>query len=164
MAANYYMTRWIALLISLASWPALGDTYLNVYGYAYHTSQKPICSLDGETCISRPNQENYGLGVRHYQSKYFYEGGAFIDSFNDWSYYGGAGRDWQIVGPLYAGGGVFIMSRKTYRNYSPFLGVLPMLSIKAGRGMLHMAYIPEYEPWKMRETYFLYGSWNLSRY
>lgn len=151
------MAKWIIAVFVVSSSAASADTYLNLYGFAYHPDDSKTCAPDNSVC-SRPNERNYGLGVRHSLESVDIGAGAFKDSFDDWSYYVGIEKQWHIIGPIYGGGQVFVMGRKTFRSYSPFLGVLPVASIRIGDYSLNVSYVPEFEAWKMREVFFFYAS------
>lgn len=152
------MAKWILPLALLLPPVASAELWVNLYGYAYHPDRSESCYIDGSKCIERPNERNYGLGLQYDNGAYAVGGGAFKDSFDDWSYYAGAEKQFHIVGPLHAGGQVFVMSRRSFRNYSPFLGVLPVVSLRGERVALNLSYIPEFEAWKMREVFFFYVS------
>ena len=152
MAARDY----ILAAMLLVSVPVSADTYLDVYGFAYHTDSSRSCSK--VACRDKPNQENYGLGLRRSLEHYDVGAGAFKDSHADWSYYVGIEKQWRLFGPVHGGAQVMMMGRQDYRDYRPFVGVLPVVSIRVGGYALNMSYVPKYEPWKMREVFFFYAS------
>lgn len=124
-----------------------GDIWLNIYGRSYHTDRDPLL-----------NERNGGLGAYVDRGSYFLETGIFKDSYSKLSPYAGVGKYIQVAGPLYVGAGAFVMARDNYRDYSPFLGVLPLLSVRGDWASLNISYVPRYEAWKLHETVFFYSS------
>ncbi|MDH5444055.1 MAG: hypothetical protein OEY52_00775 [Gammaproteobacteria bacterium] len=123
-----------------------GSYHMIANGRSYHIESPPA----GKTF----NENNFGTGFqyemsRSYGSKWvpFVTSSAFNDSFNNLSYYVGAGEarrffikdSWHIdVG--YFG---FFMARKDYDDYKPFPGVLPVASVGTRNVSLNMTYIPD---------------------
>ena len=137
-----------ALALGSVTVPAAAETtWVNVYGHAYHTSRDPAL-----------NERNYGLGAHLDRGAYFLEAGVFKDSYGSASPYAGIGKLYRIAGPVHIGAAAFVMARADFRDYSPFLGALPLLSVRSARVALTVSYIPQYEPWKLHETVFFYSS------
>jgi palmitoyl transferase len=122
------------------------SSHMIVNGRSYHMQQP----RSGK----KLNENNYGTGyqyefARSYGAKWvpFISGSAFSDSFNNLSYYVGAGesrrfyltRGWHFdIG--YFG---FLMARKDINDYQPFPGVLPVASLGTNKISLNMTYIPK---------------------
>ena len=151
------MAKCILALLFFVS-PVNAEIYLDVYGFAYHPDNSRSCSEDKSVCINHPNENNYGLGLRRTIKHVDFGGGAFKDSFDDWSYYIGIEKQWKLFSYIHGGGQAFVMGRKTFRDYSPFLGILPVASIKFLHYSISMSYIPKVEIWKTREVFFFYAS------
>lgn len=149
------------LVLLVFSQSAASDTYLNIYGFAYHTEDSRYCAADKSACRDRPNQMNSGLGIRQTRSYADVGAGAFKDSFDDWLYYAGVEKQWKILGPLHAGAQAFAVGRKTVNNYFPLIGVLPVVSLRAGRLSISMSYVPKIESRKADEVYFFYTSYEI---
>ena len=101
------------------------------------------------------NEKNWGLGLQYdwdlKDSKWipFATASGFIDSNKNPSYYAGGGALRRFeYGGVHAdlGAIAFLMTRENFKHDRPFPGVLPVLSIGAGRVALNMTYIPKVEP------------------
>ncbi len=140
-------------LFSLVASPAMAESNgtwnMIINGKAFHISKPP----KGKTF----NEANFGSGFQYEfkQDAYdkwvsFTTGSAFIDSFENMSYYIGGGKmrrykpgnGWNIdVGMV-----GFAMARKDVNNYRPFIGVLPVASIGTKDIALNFTYVPPVDP------------------
>ncbi len=112
------------------------------------------------------NEKNWGAGIQYdfesYDRKWvpFMSVSGFIDSFENPSYYTGAGivrrvhfghtKDSKHVDAGLIG---FLMTRKDYKDGNPFIGMLPALSFGSRRFAVNMTYIPKIDP-KMVALWF----------
>lgn len=112
------------------------------------------------------NEKNWGAGVQYdfesYGKKWvpFVTASGFIDSFENPSYYTGAGfvrrihfdqrRDSQHFDAGIIG---FFMTRKDFKDGNPFFGMLPAFSFGTRRYAVNMTYIPKVDP-KMVALWF----------
>jgi len=105
------------------------------------------------------NEENWGAGVQYdfnmTDSSWipFVSASGFKDSNGNPSYYAGGGTmrrfsSGEGKNSLHLDAGVvaFLMTRKNYRNGSPFPGLLPVVSIGSDRVALNITYIPKVDP------------------
>ena len=112
------------------------------------------------------NEENWGVGVQYdiesFSKKWvpFLTASGFIDSFENASYYTGAGLvrriylDQQKDGKHFDAGLIgFFMTRKDFKDGNPFFGMLPALSIGTRRYAVNLTYIPKVDP-KMVALWF----------
>jgi len=134
-----------------------GNLSLLVNGKAMHMS--PPSNVEY-------NEENWGIGMQydleslHNNWIPFLTASGFIDSFDNPSYYAGAGLvrrmrfndsrdsmhfDVGVVG--------FLMTRKDYKEGDPFFGMLPALSFGTRRHAVNITYIPKVDP-KMVALWF----------
>ena len=139
-----------ALLISLtfASAASAGDLSLLINGKAMHIDPARGTNY---------NEKNWGVGFQ-YDFKPtegnwvpFLTASEFRDSNRNISYYAGGGyvrRYDFFAGKMHvdAGGVAFLMVRKDFRDGDPFPGVLPVLSVGAGRYAVNMTFIPKVDP------------------
>jgi hypothetical protein len=112
------------------------------------------------------NEDNWGLGFEYaYTPKdnwiEFYNGSYFKDSNYNTSKYIGYGmkRRYRLDNDkdgwfADVGWAVFAMTRKDYKNNSPFPGILPIVSVGNGPVTLNMTYIPEVSPKHTALLYF----------
>lgn len=112
------------------------------------------------------NENNWGIGFEydfHPKEKWFpfIAASTFKDSNKQTSNYAGGGYKYRI--PLEKdkqgwrvdlGLILFAMTRKDYRNNSPFIGALPFLSVGTGNLMLNVTYIPQVTPKTVSLFYF----------
>lgn len=112
------------------------------------------------------NENNWGAGIQYdfesYGKKWvpFVTASGFIDSFENPSYYTGAGfvrrihldqkRDSHHFDAGIIG---FLMTRKDFRDGDPFFGMLPAFSFGTRRYAVNMTYIPKVDP-KMVALWF----------
>ena len=137
----------LALMAGLPARPAVADELsLLVNGKALH-----LGTPEGK----KYNEKNWGLGLQYdwdlKDSKWipFATASGFIDSNKNPSYYAGGGalRRFEYRGVHADLGAIgFLMVRKDFKNDRPFPGVLPVVSIGAGRVALNATYIPKVEP------------------
>src|SRR5215467_1568779 len=137
----------LALVASLTTRAVLADDLsLLVNGKALHLGAPDDKHL---------NEKNWGLGLQYdwdlKDSKWipFATASGFIDSNKNPSYYAGGGalRRFEYGGVHADLGAIgFFMVRKDFKHDRPFPGVLPVLSIGAGRVALNTTYIPKVEP------------------
>jgi len=112
------------------------------------------------------NENNWGAGVQYdiesYSKKWvpFLTASGFIDSFDNPSYYTGAGLVRRIHfnhkkdGKHFDAGIMgFLMTREDFKDGSPFFGMLPALSFGTRRYAVNMTYIPKVDP-KMVALWF----------
>lgn len=112
------------------------------------------------------NEENWGAGVQydleplHDKWVPFLTASGFIDSFDNPSYYTGAGlvrrmRFNDRVDSMHFDAGVigFLMTRRDFKGGDPFFGMLPALSFGTRRYAVNMTYIPKVNP-KMVALWF----------
>ena len=112
------------------------------------------------------NERNWGAGLQYDFKSYgdtwipFVTASGFLDSFENPSYYTGAGlvrrfHFGQEIDSLHFDTGIigFFMTRKDYRNGNPFFGMLPALSFGNRRFAVNMTYIPKVQP-KMVALWF----------
>ena len=112
------------------------------------------------------NERNWGAGLQYDFKSYgdtwipFVTASGFLDSFENPSYYTGAGlvrrfHFGQEIDSLHFDTGIigFFMTRKDYRNGNPFFGMLPALSFGNRRFALNITYIPKVQP-KMVALWF----------
>lgn len=139
-----------ALLISL-TWigtAIAGDVSLLINGKAIHIDPAPGTNY---------NEKNWGIGFQYDfkptegQWIPFVTASEFRDSNKNISYYAGGGvmrRFDFFSGNVHvdAGGVAFLMVRKDFRDGDPFPGLLPVLSVGAGRYAVNMTYIPRVDP------------------
>ena len=137
----------LALMATLTARPAVADELsLLVNGKALH-----LGTPEG----TKYNEKNWGLGAQYdwdlKDSKWipFATASGFIDSNKNPSYYAGGGalRRFEYRGVHADLGAIgFLMVRKDFKNDRPFPGVLPVVSIGAGRFALNATYVPKVEP------------------
>jgi len=112
------------------------------------------------------NEENWGLGFEYdfkQDEKWipFVAGSRFKDSNDQTSNYLGGGykyriplekdkEGWRIDLSIIG----FFMTRKDYRDNSPFFGALPFLGIGTSKVMLNITYIPKVTPKTVGLFYF----------
>ena len=139
-----------ALLISL-TWigtAIAGDVSLLINGKAIHIDPAPGTNY---------NEKNWGIGFQYDfkptegQWIPFVTASEFRDSNKNVSYYAGGGfmRRYDFFSGnvhIDAGGVAFLMVRKDFRDGDPFPGLLPVLSVGAGRYAVNMTYIPRVDP------------------
>lgn len=134
-----------------------GNLSLLVNGKAFHMS--PPGNVEY-------NEENWGVGVQYdlepVHSKWvpFLTASGFIDSFDNPSYYTGAGLvrrthfNERMDGMHFDAGVIgFLMTRKDFKGGDPFFGALPALSLGTRRYAVNMTYIPKVDP-KMVALWF----------
>lgn len=144
----------VLLLTSLFGFPGstanAGEFNVLLNGKAVHLDEQPGVQY---------NEKNWGLGFQYDMptegEKWvpFLTGSGFKDSNKNMSYYAGGGYlyrhkfEWGKT-PMHfdAGGVVFVMTRKGFKEGDPFLGVLPALSLGTGRMSVNMTYIPKVDP------------------
>ncbi|MDH5407665.1 MAG: hypothetical protein OEZ33_11515 [Gammaproteobacteria bacterium] len=130
---------------SYAATTTKGDYHLILNGRSIHLS----APAKGESF----NENNFGTGFQYefkrpLGSKWvnYVTGSAFNDSYNNLSYYVGGGqtRRYQLHQGMHLDVGyvAFMMARKDFDNYQPFLGVLPVASFGTRKVALNMTYIP----------------------
>lgn len=136
-------------LVLLFSAPAsAGELSLLLNGKAFH--------LDAPSG-SHYNEKNWGVGVQYdfapTDNRWvpFLSAAEFRDSNRNISYYAGGGylRRYDFHGGdvhVDIGGVAFLMVRKDFRGGNPFPGVLPVLSVGAGRYALNFTFIPKIDP------------------
>ena len=106
---------------------------------------------------SNYNEKNWGVGVQYDLAPTangwvpFLTAAEFRDSNKNISYYAGGGylRRFDFYGGdvhVDVGGVAFLMVRKDFRGGDPFPGVLPVLSVGAGRYALNFTFIPKVDP------------------
>lgn len=144
-------TRLVAALIigaTLTAPAGAGDLSLLLNGKAIHIDPAPGTNY---------NEKNWGVGLQY---DFKPTGGAWIpfvtaaefrDSNRNVSYYAGGGfsKRYDFFGGAMhvdAGGVAFLMVRKDFRDGDPFPGVLPVVSVGAGRYAINMTYIPRVDP------------------
>lgn len=127
-----------------------GDFNVLLNGKAVHLDERPGVHY---------NEKNWGVGFQYDmpqgEEKWvpFVTASAFKDSNKNMSYYAGGGYlyrhkfDWGNT-PMHfdAGGIVFLMKRKGFKEGDLFPGVLPALSLGTGRVAVNMTYIPKVDP------------------
>lgn len=112
------------------------------------------------------NENNWGAGVQYDFNSFgngwipFLAASGFLDSFENPSYYTGAGivrrfHFGQTKDSKHFDAGIigFLMTRQDYKSGDPFLGMLPALSYGNRRFAVNMTYIPKVEP-KMVALWF----------
>jgi hypothetical protein len=127
-----------------------GELSVLVNGKAIHLDSQPGFLY---------NENNWGLGFQYdmapVEEKWvpFVTVSGFKDSNNNTSFYAGGGflhRSEFAWGktPMHfdAGGIVFLMKRKGYKDGDPFLGVLPAFSLGTSRVSMNMTFIPKVDP------------------
>ena len=105
------------------------------------------------------NENNWGAGVQYDFKSYgnawipFLTASGFVDSFENPSYYTGAGivrrfHFGQTKDSTHFDAGIigFLMTRQDYRGGDPFFGMLPALSYGNRRFAVNMTYIPKVQP------------------
>ncbi|MDH5778926.1 MAG: hypothetical protein OEZ33_11980 [Gammaproteobacteria bacterium] len=123
-----------------------GKWHLLLNGKAFHISKHPTGGAF--------NENNWGSGFQYEFDRAagndwvsFVNGSIFEDSFHNPSYYYGGGKGrrylpgngWQIdVGVV-----GFIMARKDYNNYRPFIGALPFATIGTKNVGVNITYVPK---------------------
>lgn len=144
-------TRLIGALIigiSLTTPAVAGELSLLLNGKAIHINPGPGTNY---------NEKNWGVGFQYdfkpTEAEWipFVTAAEFRDSNRNISYYAGGGflkRYDFFGGAVHAGAGgvAFLMVRKDFRDGDPFPGVLPVLSVGAGRYAVNMTYIPKVDP------------------
>jgi len=145
---------WLSSVFVLAAFlsrPAMAEEWsLILNGKAIHL-QNPAGS--------NYNESNWGFGAQYDFAALrgswvpFAMASWFIDSNENPSYYAGGGMAKRFdFGPqklgLHADVGVvgFVMQREDFRGDLPFVGVLPVMTIGAGRVAVNMTYIPKTDP------------------
>jgi hypothetical protein len=157
VALNRLLIAITLMLLSLtASQPVLAGTWnIILNGKAIHLTKAP----SGVTY----NENNLGAGFQYdfdeIDGKWvpFVTASGFKDSFKNASYNAGGGtmrrfkfgNGWHFDAGIYA----FAMTRKDYKNNSPFLGILPVASIGTDMISVNMTYIPKVRP-KFAEILF----------
>jgi len=121
------------------------------------------------------NEENWGLGFEYNfaeENKWinFINGGFFKDSHsNNSNYLGGGSKRRFLFGPdkdswhIDAGLTAFVMTRKDYKNESPFIGVLPYFSIGTSKVAINATYVPAVSP-KLVALWFFQASIKISEW
>jgi hypothetical protein len=112
------------------------------------------------------NENNWGAGIQYDFESYgkrwvpFITASGFRDSFENPSYYTGAGLvrrihfNHRIDGKHFDAGIIgFFMTREDYKDGNPFFGILPALSFGSRRYAVNMTYIPKVDP-KMVALWF----------
>lgn len=127
---------------------AAGELSLLFNGKAIHIDPAPGTNY---------NEKNWGVGFQYDfkptegQWIPFVTASEFRDSNKNISYYAGGGflhRYDFFSGNVHvdAGGFAFLMVRKDFHDGDPFPGILPVLSVGAGRYAVNMTYIPKVDP------------------
>ena len=139
------------LLMCFFSIPAYADELsVLLNGRAIHLDSQPGITY---------NENNWGLGFQYdmapVEEKWvpFVTVSEFKDSNKNTSYYAGGGFlhrtnfEWGKT-PMHfdAGGIVFLMKRKGFKNNDPFAGILPAVSLGTPRVSVNMTYIPKVDP------------------
>ncbi len=147
----------LMLLCLTASQPVLAGTWnIILNGKAIHLTTPP----GGVTY----NESNLGAGFQYdfdeIDGKWvpFITASGFKDSFEENSYNAGGGamrrfkfgNGWHFDAGIYA----FAMTRKDYKNNSPFLGILPVASMGTDMISVNMTYIPKVSPKFARILFF----------
>jgi len=144
----------ISLLFYLQAYTSADELHVVLNGKALHLS-------DGDY-----NEENWGLGLqydftpRRNWIKFVTASWLKDSNFNTSKYAGGGIRrryrlDNNPDGWFFdAGGIIFLMTRKDFKNNRPFLGLLPFVGVGKGPVTLNMTYIPEVSP-KHKDLLFL---------
>ncbi len=138
----------LLLTLALAAPAVAGDFSLLFNGKAIHIDPAPGTNY---------NEKNWGIGFQYdfepTASEWipFVTAAEFRDSNRNISYYAGGGflRRYDFFGGnvhVDAGGVAFLMVRKDFRDGDPFPGVLPVLSVGAGRYAVNMTFIPKVDP------------------
>ena len=132
------------LLIACAGNAAAGQLDLIVNGRSYHVNSE----YDW-------NENNFGLGLEYQfdtSSRWIWSvnGNAFIDSLENPSYMVGGGvkrRLFQSEHPagfyIDAGLSGFIMARADFKDYTPFPGVLPVVTLGMKNFGMNITYLPK---------------------
>ncbi len=134
-----------ALLLALLAGPAVaGNLDVVINGKSHHVNSQ-----------YNWNENNYGLGLEYefrQRSRWIRTVNAnyFLDSLENMSYMAGAGLKRRLfaterVGGMYLDAGVvaFLMARKDIGDYSPFPGVLPVLTLGNRYGGINLTYLPK---------------------
>lgn len=127
---------------------AAGDLSLLFNGKAFHIDPPAGTNY---------NEKNWGVGLQYDFQRTdggwvpFATAAEFRDSNKNISYYAGGGylRRYDFYsGAVHVdvGGVAFLMVRKGFRDGDPFPGILPVLSVGAGRYAANMTYIPRVDP------------------
>jgi len=144
----------ITLLLGLQMHCLADELHVVVNGKAIHLSEGDY------------NEENWGLGLQYnFTSRghwtKFINASWFKDSnYNTSKYLGGGIKrryplDNERDGWFFDAGAIaFLMTRKDYKNNSPFPGLLPFIAVGNGPVTLNMTYIPEVSPKHKDLLYF----------
>ena len=140
------MKTWMFLITSLAltTTATAGDLNLIANGKAYHFDRD----------IPR-NENNWGFGMQYSfesdtRNSSFVTVSSFKDSYDNTSNYIGSGiqrryflNKLAIKSHLDIGVMGFAMTRKNYRDGTPFLGAIPFVSVGNDKFAVNMTYIPK---------------------
>ncbi len=157
VVSHLFLAIALILLCLGASQPVRAGTWnIVLNGKAIHLTKAPADVTY--------NENNLGAGFQYDFDEIggkwvpFIAASGFKDSFKHDSYNAGGGtmrrfkfgNGWHFDAGVYA----FAMTRKDYKNNSPFLGILPVASIGTDMISLNMTYIPKVRP-KFAEIIFL---------
>ena len=144
----------MAVLVFLSMSACADELHLVLNGKAIHLDKGDY------------NEKNWGLGLNYDFTPHdnwikFLHTSYFKDSNDNTSKCAGGGikrrfnRDDDSDGWFYEGGVIgFLMTRKDYKNNSPFPGVLPFAAVGNGPVRLNMTYIPAVTPKYKKLLYF----------
>ncbi|MCR4300351.1 MAG: hypothetical protein NUV51_01950 [Sulfuricaulis sp.] len=145
----------ITLFVLCLSWffavtANAGELSVLLNGKAIHLDSQPGVQY---------NENNWGLGFQYDMAPVkvkwvpFFTASGFKDSNSNTSYYAGGGFlrrsefEWGKTPMRFdAGGIVFLMKRKGFKDGDPFLGVLPAFSLGTPRVSVNMTFIPKVDP------------------
>lgn len=146
---THYFT-FLLLLLCLGSVATVNAGSLNLIlnGKAIHFDDAPVGT--------RFNENNWGAGVQYdfdeIDGKWipFVAANGFNDSLKNASYNAGGGvmrrfkfnKNWHFDAGLYG----FVMTRKDVDNNSPFLGMLPVISVGTDKVSVNITYVPKVRP------------------
>ena len=159
---NILLLSAILMVATLIPTPVLakpddGNYHFILNGRSIHLSRANNGQTFNDNNLGSGFQYDYNTGYKNEWVSYI-NGSIFNDSLNNASYYLGSGKarryplkkGWRFdVGYL-----AFIMARKDYKDYDPFLGILPVVSIGTRRVAMNMTYIPRVNE-RLSELIFL---------
>jgi hypothetical protein len=144
----------ILLLTCCLAAPALAGVGLNLYGFAWYPDEPDDAVL---------NADLFGLGLQYdlrvrEDSRLYLEGGAFNDIYEHANMHLGAGYRHRVAGPVFVGGGLYLVKTPSLNDGDPFLAPMPQLSLVGGPGALTAMWNPRLDGVAEYEAFTFYGT------